>query len=141
MPVVGRTVRRKSLCSLAALAVCYAAALWWVHALIRTPLNLQYFKQYVTLRCSAQHTERSERPRSRETLLELEQALKRCQDIEVEVDGTWGGASGTPSVRLKILKDAGATTEFEYYSADVSLVVGIASVRYELTPVLYYLNF
>jgi hypothetical protein len=134
------TFREKSLRSLVWLVVAYAAALWWMHYLVRTPLNLDYFKRYVTLRCSAALTERAERPRSKETLLELEQGLKRCQEIEVEVDGVWGGIFGDPSVRLRVLSDGGATTDFKYYSVDVSPTLGIASIRYDLTPTLYYLN-
>ena len=134
------TVRRRSLWSLAALAVAYAGALWWVHTVIRSPVNIDYFQRYISLQCTAQHTADSERPRSRETLIELERALARCQEIEVEVDGTWGGIYGKPSVRLRVLSNGGTDTEFKYYSVDVSPLVGIASIRYALTPALYYLN-
>ncbi len=122
------------------LVVPYAAVLWWMHHLIRSPLNLDYFQRYVTLRCSAALTEAAERPRSRETLLELHRGLERCQGIEVEVDGVWGGIFGDPSVRLKVRSDGGATTTFQYYSVDVSPVLGVASISYGLDPMLYYLN-
>jgi hypothetical protein len=105
------------------------------------PLNLDYFKRYVTSRCSAAITAQAEgRPRSREALLELERRLKRCQEIDVEVDGVWGGILGDPAVRLKVVSDGGATTAFEYYSVDVSPALGTASIRYGLDPALYYLN-
>lgn len=120
--------------------MCYAGALWWVHASIRSPVNVHYFQQYVALRCTAEHTEGADRPRSREALLELDRALQRCRDIEVRVDGTWGGIYGQPSVRLKVLSEGGAKTDFKYYSVAVSPILGTVSIRYELTPALYYLT-
>jgi hypothetical protein len=140
MTVAGWSFRTNKLWPLALIALAYAASLWWIHHAIRTPVNLDYFKQYVSLRCSAAHTEHVPRPRSRETLLELEKALERCQDIDVQVDGVWGGIYGRPSVRLKILYDDGTNTQFKYYSVDVSPLLGTASIRHELTSTFYYLN-
>lgn len=133
-------MRAKSLWSLAGLALCYAATLWWIHRVVHNPLNVDYFTRYVSLQCSAQHTDRVERPRSREVLAALEKDLKRCQGIAVQVDGIWGGLLWRPSVRLKVLFDDGTSTQLKYYSVDVSPIIGTASIRYELTPTLYYLN-
>jgi len=44
-------------------------------------------------------------------------------------------------VRLKVRLDGGSTTELKYYSVAVDPLLGLASIRYDLTPVLYYLNF
>ena len=132
---------RKGLWALVAAAVCYAVTLWWVHAAVRSPLSRQYFQQYVTLRCSAEHTGDGERHRSRERLVEVDRALRRCEDMKVEVDGAWGGLDGNASVRLKVISDGGATEDLEYYSVDVSPILGISSIRYGLSPALYYWNF
>ena len=56
------------------------------------------------------------------------------------MDGVWGGIFGKPSVRLKVLADGGADTHFKYYAVDINPMLGTASIRYELTPTLYYLN-
>ena len=136
----GTILRGIRLRHLAWLALLYAAWLWWIHYLVRTPLNIEYFKLYVSLRCTAAQTARFPQPRSREDLIELNEALRRCQGINVKVDGVWGGSLRKPSVRLKILHDDGARSEFKYYSVDVSPVLGTASIQYELSPALYYLN-
>lgn len=68
------------------------------------------------------------------------QAQSACQDVEILVDGVWGGIVGAPSVRLKVLSNGGASTEFKYYSVAVDPILGIASVEYELTSGLYYWN-
>jgi hypothetical protein len=141
MKVIGRNLRTKSLWSLVALALCYAASVWWTHRVIRNPFNLDYYTRYISLRCSAQHTGRVEPRRSREALLEVEKALKRCQGIHVQVDGIWGGLLGSASVRLKVLADGGSDTQFKYYSVNVRPILGVASIAYELDPDLYYLNF
>jgi len=140
MKFVSRSLRTKSLWSLVGLALCYGAALWWTHRVIRQPFNLDYYTRYISLRCSAAYTAPAEHPRSRERLLEIEKALKRCQSVEVRVDGIWGGIVGSPSVRLKVLFDGGADTQFKYYLVDVSPILGTAFIDYELPPTLYYLN-
>ncbi len=128
------------------ICLCYCVALFWIHYLARDKFNVEYYKQYVTLRCTAAHTERSGRSLSlsssfsEETTVELADALRRCQDIEVVVDGVWGGISGTPSVRLKIVSEKGAHVEFKHYSVSVNPILGTASIEYGLTPSMYYLN-
>lgn len=134
------SLQGKGIRGLMCLLLCYVGALWWTHHLVRTPLNLAYFKQYVVARCGAALTDQAERPRSRETLVEIDRGLRRCQALGVEIDGVWGGIFGEPSVRLKVTSDGGATEELAYYSVAVSPMLGLASIRYELDPSLYYLN-
>ena len=122
------------------LALCYTASLWWMHRVIRAPYNLDYYTRYISLRCSAAHTAPTPQPRSRERLLEIEKELKRCQSVQVQVDGIWGGVIGSPAVRLKVVFDGGADTEFKYYSVDVSPILGTAFIDYEVTSAFYYLN-
>jgi hypothetical protein len=133
-------VRRIRLVSLALPAVLYFAWLWWLHHLVRSPFNLDYFTHYVSIRCSAQQTDHLERPASREALQELAKASQRCQSIKVAVDGVWGGIRAKPAVRLKVLFAGETTPEFRYYSVDVDPILGTASIRYDLSPALYYWN-
>jgi hypothetical protein len=124
---------------LVGLAICYGAWLWWIHELVRSPLNDAYFTQYVVARCTAAATDRlGTPPRSKERVEALGHAMAQCQAVEVAVDGAWGGILGSPSVRLRVVADGGARTEMRYYSVTVDPVLGIASIAYELDPALYY---
>lgn len=126
---------------LAWLAILYAVGLWWVHSLIRSPFNLDYFRRYVSLRCSAAQTAGIGAAPSRDELIALEETLRACQRTEVAIDGVWGGIYGKPSVRLRVVSDPQAGAELKYYSVDVDPVLGIASIAYEITPAFYYVNF
>ena len=125
---------------LAWLLIPYAAWLWWLHALVRSPFNVDYLQRYVALRCSAAQMARFDASASREQAVELADALRRCEGLTVAVDGVWGGIDAKPSVRLKVLSADGAPAELEYYSVDVNPILGVVSVRFAITPALYYWN-
>lgn len=118
--------------------VPYAAMLWWVRQLVSDPVNVDYFTRYVALRCSAGLLDGLERPTPVERLAEVDRGLRRCQSLAVEVDGVWGGLYGHPAVRLRIVPAGGTDPRFEYYSVDVSPILGTVSIRHELAPQFYY---
>jgi hypothetical protein len=127
--------------NLAWVALAYAAWLWWIHHLVRSPLNHAYFTQYVTMRCTAAATDRlGGPPRSKERVAALADELSKCQGLAVAVDGVWGGMLRTPAVRLRVVPGEGAAT-LAYYAVDVDPILGIASIRYDLSPELYYWSF
>ena len=122
------------------LVLPYAAGLIWVQHLVRDPFNVDHLKRYVSLRRSARLFDAVGRPTPSDKLAELERALRRCQDIEVVVDGVWGGLAGKPSVRLKVLPFGETDPYFKYYAVAVSPMLGVVTIDYELSPRLYYLN-
>lgn len=122
------------------IVVPYALALWWVHHMVRDPFNVDYLQRYVSLRCSAGFLDAAGRSEPPENLAELEQDLRRCQGLAVEIDGVWGGAWGRASVRLRVAPSDTAPPVFKYYAVDVTPLLGTISVAYEITPWLYYLN-
>lgn len=67
--------------------------------------------------------------------------MSDCQQLAVAVDGVWGGIYGKPSVRLRVVSPGRAEPEYKYYAVDVDPVLGIASIAYDLSPTLYYVNF
>jgi hypothetical protein len=134
-------LRRISLAKLVWLALPYAAGLWWIHHLVRDPFNVDYFRRYVSLRCTAEQTARFERSLTENPTGDLAGALRACQEMSVKVDGVWGGILGRPSVRLQVLSVSGAPIGVKYYSVSVNPLLGTASIRYELaSPSYYYLN-
>jgi hypothetical protein len=139
-PLVRIMLRSFRLRRLAWLVVPYAAWLWWLHALVRNPLNVDYLQRYVSLRCSDAQMARRDASASREQAVELEAALRRCEALVVAVDGVWGGIDTRPSVRLAVHAGDGAPAEMKYYSVDVNPILGVVAVRFEITPALYYWN-
>src|SRR4051812_22218536 len=112
------------------LLVPYAAWLWWLHALVHNPLNVDYLRRYVLLRCSAAQMARLDASASRQQAIELGAALRRCEALTVAVDGVWGGIDANVAVRLAVHPGDGGPVELEYYSVDVNPILGVASVRF-----------
>ena len=95
-----------------------------------------------TSHTSSNTLRRAARPRSR-TAYRIPQprsrprttaaALRQCQNVDVTVDGVWGGIWGSPSVRLLVAPKGGAQLETRYFSVSVNPIIGIASIRYEIS--------
>lgn len=122
------------------LVVAYAAFLGWMHYLVRDEFNVAYFKQYVTARCTAKATDGLRHPEPPEQLRATAAALRQCQNLDVKVDGVWGGLWGRPSVRLLVAPRDGAQPELRYLSVSVNPIIGVASISYEISRTTYYLN-
>ncbi len=132
--------RRFRLQGLVVAVLVYGGYLAWIHHLARSPFNLRYYTQYVIARCTDAQYTRFKGLTSPSKPLELSPAIKACQDVNVAVDGLWGGSYGKPSLRLKVTSKDGSHVEMKYYQIGISPVASIASIDLEIDPSFYYLN-